>query len=367
MCLPLQPRSPGPDAVAAGLCPPPAVFCGQEAAAGVCRADEAGQTAYRQARFIPLGATAGEVIGVVAVLGSEYLPEPPAESPPGGVELEPVQLRELLQRHRCQAVLRHGIDRLVGQSPAIRRARAQVELAAVSRASVLLVGPPGSGRQHIAAAIHYGTDPEAAGGLIPLACSLLGPELMRSTLDALVGSRRLAQDAPRNTLLLSQADQLPLEMQAELTALLSARTFPLRLMATAEQPLGELARRGRYREDLAALLSTITIELPPLAQRRADLPLLAQMFLEEANARGSKQFGGFAAETLDRLDGYSWPGNIDELRRWSSRATSGRPVRRSSPTTSPSGSAGLPRPRPSRAARKRRSCWTSCSAASSGS
>ena len=308
-----SPEVAGPDAVAAGLCPPPAVFGGQEATAGVCRSNEAGQTAYRQARFIPLGATAGEVIGVVAVLGSEDLPEPPAESPPASVEPEPTQLRELLRRYRRQAVLRHGIDRLVGNSPAIHRARAQVELAAGSRASVLLVGPSGSGRQYIASAIHYGTDPEAAGGLIPLACSLLGPELMRSTLDALLGSRRFAQDATQNTLLLSQADQLPLELQAELTAVVSARTFPLRLMATAEQPLGELARRGRYREYLAALLSTITIELPPLAQRRADLPLLAQMFLEEANARGSKQLGGFAAEALDRLDNYSWPGNIDEL------------------------------------------------------
>ena len=87
----------------------------------------------------------------------------------------------------------------------------------------------------------------------------------------------------------------------------------MRLIATAEQSLLELARRGRCREDLAALLSTIAIELPPLAQRREDLPLLAQLFLEEANARGGKQLGGFSPEALDRLDGYSWPGNLDEL------------------------------------------------------
>ena len=124
------PKLAGPDAVAAGLCPPPAVFSGQEATAGVCRPGEAGQTAYRQARFIPLGASADEVIGVVALLGSEDFPEPTADSPPASVESEPVQLRELLQRFRRQAVLRHGIDRLVGISPAIRRARAQVELAA---------------------------------------------------------------------------------------------------------------------------------------------------------------------------------------------------------------------------------------------
>jgi DNA-binding NtrC family response regulator len=64
---------------------------------------------------------------------------------------------------------------------------------------------------------------------------------------------------------------------------------------------------------LASLLSTIVIELPPLAERRADLPLLAQLFLEEANSRGMKQVAGFSSEALDRLDGYFWPGNCDEL------------------------------------------------------
>ena len=95
--------------------------------------------------------------------------------------------------------------------------------------------------------------------------------------------------------------------------MLAARPPQLRLIAAAEQPLGELARRGRYREDLAGVLSTITIELPPLAERREDLPLLAQVFLEEANAGSGKQLVGFSPEALDRLDAYAWPGNIDEL------------------------------------------------------
>jgi DNA-binding NtrC family response regulator len=176
--------------------------------------------------------------------------------------------------------------------------------------SVLLVGPPGSGRQQTASAIHYAGDAAAAGPLVPLACSLLGPDVMRSTLDSL---RRLPPQLVGGTLLLSQADQLLPEIQGDLVEVFSGKTFSLRLMATAEQPLRELARRGRYREDLASLLSTLVIELPPLASRREDLPLLAQLFLEEINARGGKQLGGFTPEALDRLDGYAWPGNVDEL------------------------------------------------------
>lgn len=84
-------------------------------------------------------------------------------------------------------------------------------------------------------------------------------------------------------------------------------------MGTAASPVIELARRGNFREDLASLLSTVVIELPSLAERREDLPLLAQLFLEEHNMAGQRQVGGFSAAALDRLDAYPWPGNLDEL------------------------------------------------------
>jgi DNA-binding NtrC family response regulator len=101
---------------------------------------------------------------------------------------------------------------------------------------------------------------------------------------------------------------------------LSAPSFPLRLIATARHLLDDSARREQYRHDLAALLSTVVIELPPLAERRGDLPALAQLLLEEVNARGAKQVAGFSPEALDRLDGYSWPGNADELAQFVAEA-----------------------------------------------
>jgi len=136
--------------------------------------------------------------------------------------------------------------------------------------------------------------------------------LIHSTVAALA-ARRPPPGQAGGTLLLNEADKLPLEVQAEMAKVLSAKSFQLRCIATSGQSLGDLARRGQYREDLASVLSTIVIELPPLAERRRDLPMLAQLFLEDANSRGTKQVAGFSSEALDRLDGYPWPGNVDEL------------------------------------------------------
>jgi DNA-binding NtrC family response regulator len=130
---------------------------------------------------------------------------------------------------------------------------------------------------------------------------------------AALSAERPRPGEARGTLLLNDADQLPREVQDEMARTLSAKSFPLRVIATSRQALGSLAAQGRYREPLASLLSTIVIELPPLAERRADLPLLAQILLEEVNSRGSKQLAGFSSEALDCLDAYSWPGNCDEL------------------------------------------------------
>jgi len=299
------------DAVAAGLCPPPQAMAGRETTAAVSVATEDGRVRYRRARFVPLGTSAEELIGLVAVVEGEDRTEPPPSAP--SAEPRSSDLHQRIRQFRREAAGRLRADRLIGDSPAMRRVRDQIELAARSRCAVLVVGPPGSGRQHTAAAVHYGSQAQPAGSLVPLACSMLGAELVHSTITALAGGSALGDETARSTLLLNDVDQLAAEVQAELAAVFGGSSLPLRVIATAEQPLAELARRGRYREDLACLLSTITIELPPLGERREDLPLLAQLFLEEANARGDRQLGGFSPEALDQLDGYPWPGNVDEL------------------------------------------------------
>jgi transcriptional regulator of acetoin/glycerol metabolism len=312
----------GPEAVAAALCPPPACLSGEVVTATVARLAENGTPIERRVRFLPIGLGGEDVLGILAVVDVTDRPaDSLAESEPASAEPGPISLHETIRRFRQEAADRYRADRLIGQGHAMRLARRQVELAASSRANVLLVGPPGSGRQHLAAAIHYGREigkegrgeKENAGDLIPLDCSLLGPDLFAAAGAAIARATMRGRQAAACTLLFHRIDELPAETQVRLADLLAPTPIQERLMATAAESLIDLARRGNFHAELAAMLGTITIELPPLSQRRDDLPLLAQLFLEERNAAGTRQIGGFSPAALDRLDAYAWPGNLDEL------------------------------------------------------
>jgi len=280
----------------------------------------------RRAWFHPLGSPPGDLIGVVAVVDAQDIPEDISALDLAFAEEEQsVQLHEAIRRFRQEAAGRFRADRLVGNSPAMQLARRQVELAAASRSSVLLVGPPGSGRQHLASAVHYAssldfTATSPAAGLIPLDCSVLTADLILSTVAALARSNASGEKARQTTLLLNHVDEISAELQMELAVFFTKKLFPIRLISSARIALSELCARGRFREDLAAALSTITIVLPPLVDRREDLPLLAQVFLEDCNARQAKQVGGFTPEALDQLYAYSWPGNLDELMEMAAEA-----------------------------------------------
>ncbi len=309
-----------PDALAAGLCPPPHVLDGQIALATVFRVGPDGTLTERRAKFLPIGTDGDSPLGVLAIVEDTGQRVAPAG---GGTAdaaaLEPAGLHEHVRRFRQEAAARYGADQIIGHGAAMQRARRQVALAATSQASVLLVGPVGSGRRHLAATIHYAANPPTpdapsqVGALTPLDCSLLGADLLEAVVAAVARAKRTERETRPGTLMLHRVDEVSAELQVELAALLVRQGQPWRLMATAAEPLVELARRGKFREDLAAALSTIVIELPSLSRRRDDLPLLAQLLLEDLNAAGRRQIGGFTAAALDLLDSYGWPGNIEEL------------------------------------------------------
>ena len=300
----------GVGALSAGLCPPPEAWSGQERRGVVGASLPDGRLSRRGARFIPL--LSGEVPFILALVEAEELAES-AEAVKAFCPSEAAELHERLRTFRHERAEQYRLDRFVGDSPAIRLARSRMEVAAASRASVLIVGPPGSGRQHAAHVIHYAAHGEAGGPLVPLSCAVLAADLIASTLAAIASQRFPAEARGRATLLLNDVDQLPPESQAEIGRLLANKGIPLRIVATARQDLVDLARQGMFREDLAGLLSTVVIHLPPLVERRGDVPLLAQWFVEEANARGDKQLAGLSSEALDCLDAYAWPGNVEEL------------------------------------------------------
>jgi DNA-binding NtrC family response regulator len=311
----------------AGLCPPAEAFSGQRLTAVVSHA--AADTLYRRnAEFIPLTDESGQCSAVLAIVAAQDLPIGNVEPRNIDDRDEPAALHARLAELHAQLRAHWQQDRLLGDSPAMNRVRAQVQLASQSTAAVVVVGPVGSGRQHVARAIHYA----AAGAettLTPLACATLGVELLRSELARLLAGRDGSGQPAVNSLLLSDVQDLPAEVQSELAERLagpacsvglsprhsmdSCPAASVRIIVTSTKPLDELAKRGEFRSDLACRLSTIVIHLPPLAARPEDIPLLAQMFLEELNARGGKQLSGFSPETLDQLAAYPWPGNIDEL------------------------------------------------------
>ncbi|HUY31897.1 MAG TPA: helix-turn-helix domain-containing protein [Pirellulales bacterium] len=309
-----RPETTGAAAVAAALCPPLEVFQGQKASATIvlpagdapAAAAERAERAERHVEFVPLARGPAQVAGVMAFVQQATTNAAGDKTAPGASAAE---LHAHIQRFRRWFAPRYHVDRLLGDSPAMRRVRAQVCAASAGAASVLVLGPKGGGRQHVARAIHYAAGPAASGSLVPLACTLLDVDLLGETVRAL---RRPKTPAPQGaaTLLLDDADELPEAAQVELARLLAPADLPFRIIATAREPL---ATREGFRHDLACRLSTIVIDLPPLAARPGDMPLLAQAFLEQANAQGEKQVSGLTTAALERLAAYDWPGDLDEL------------------------------------------------------
>ncbi len=309
-----QHGSAAPD-IAASLCPPPEVFSGESVRADVTLLHASGTLLDRCVEYQPLGDDALHCVGVLATVHE-------STAACRGGATEAAELHRSLLRLRRLISADPGVDELIGASPAIQRVRDQIELASRGRTRVLVHGPSGSGREHVARLLHRRASPDPFAQLVPLCCPLLDAELLQTTITALVRqaesvpgrsdtSRRSVSHAP--TLLLLEVDQLTDEAQGELGGFLTLPGFELYSIATSEESLVALAERGRFRPDLAHALSTLAIHLPPLAQRLEDIGLLSQYFVEKFNAQGDRQLSGFSAAAMDELAGYAWPDNIDEL------------------------------------------------------
>ncbi len=294
------------------LCPPPAALAGAATEGTVGRVGRDGRLVHRRAEFVPL-AVGGESAGGVLVLlatadltAQELAAELSAE--PDGDELH----RAIRSFRRSQAT-EYALESLLGESPAMRKVRAQVAAAAASQAHVLVRGGRGTGREHIARAIHYQAK-DSAGKLVPVDCATATDESLRRAFESVRGLRDPKQ---RNTLLLLDIEQLPAPLQLQLLPLLASGSLAARIVATVtaaeSTKLADGAAQG-LQPDLLHALSTITIDVPLLCERRDDLPILAQYFLEAANRGSGKQVGSLRPETLDQLALYRWPGGLDELR-----------------------------------------------------
>jgi DNA-binding NtrC family response regulator len=297
-------------AAAAALCPPPEAFAGL-AERGLVSRLAAGDRAFerRPARFVLLAGDQSDESMLLIIV----LPSSGADESPTADKLSAERLHGQILRLRSQLGQRFHISQFVGKSNALQRVREQVRLASQVSARALVVGPRGSGREHVARTIHHGQNAGSIGPLVPIACPLVDAEQLQQALTALLRRQyETPTDRPGAALLLD-VDRLGEGAQHELANFLQLPGVDLHTLATARTPLSRLAAKGKFRHDLAYALSTVTIALPSLANRREDIPLLAQHFLEEANYAGGKQLSGFQPAAMELLLALPWKGNLDEL------------------------------------------------------
>jgi transcriptional regulator with PAS, ATPase and Fis domain len=233
----------------------------------------------------------------------------------------------------------YRVDSIVGGSAAIRRLLGVAATAARSRSSVLITGETGTGKELIANVVHYNSD-RAAGPLVKVNCgalpeTLLETELFGHVKGAFTGAVRDYEGrfraAEGGTLFLDEVSEMSPRLQVKLLRVLQERQFEpvgssrtmtadVRIVAATGRDLRSEIRAGRFRHDLFYRLNVIPIHLPPLRERREDIPLLVDHFLEKYNREANRHVTRVPRDVLDRLLAYSWPGNVRELENCIERA-----------------------------------------------
>jgi DNA-binding NtrC family response regulator len=248
-------------------------------------------------------------------------------------------LREVKQLRR-QLRDQGAFGRMIGNSAGMRRVYRVVEQAAPTSASLLISGESGTGKELVAQTIHQ-LSPRSSAPFVAINCAAIPETLLESEIfghekGAFTGAaeRRLGcfELADRGTLFLDEIAEMTPSTQVKLLRVLQERTFrrlggrqeqkvDVRVVAATNQEPAEAVQKGKLREDLYYRLNVFAITLPPLRDRRDDIPLLIQSFLAEFNGRNGKSIAGVNNEAMRILDGYNWPGNVRELRNVVERAT----------------------------------------------
>ena len=233
-----------------------------------------------------------------------------------------------------------SFGRMIGASPGMRKVYRVIEQAAPTSASVLIHGESGTGKELVAQTIHQ-LSPRVTAPFVAINCAAIPETLLESEIfghekGAFTGAADRRQGcfelADRGTIFLDEIAEMTPSTQVKLLRVLQERSFrrlggrqelkvDVRIIAATNAQPDEAVRKGKLREDLYYRLNVFGILLPPLRDRKDDLPLLTQFFLSEFNARNGKSIAALNNEAMRILEGYGWPGNVRELRNVIERAT----------------------------------------------
>jgi DNA-binding NtrC family response regulator len=247
-------------------------------------------------------------------------------------EEENVQLKRALKQ-------RYNFENIVGKSEPMLKIFDLVAQVATSRSTVLLQGESGTGKEVIAKAIHLNS-PRRDKTFVPVNTGSMPTDLLESTLfghvkgaftSAIASKKGLFEVADKGTLFLDEIATMGMETQAKILRVLQDRRFmhlggiqeiqvDVRIIAATNVDLRQMVREGRFREDLFYRLNVISIELPPLRQRKEDIPLLVDYFLKKYADENERPVRRITPEALRPLLAYSWPGNVRELENVIERA-----------------------------------------------
>jgi DNA-binding NtrC family response regulator len=247
-------------------------------------------------------------------------------------EEENIQLKRALKQ-------RYNFENIVGKSEPMLKIFDLVAQVAPSRSTVLLQGESGTGKELIAKALHLHS-PRRDRPFVPVNTGSMPPDLLESTLfghvkgaftSAVASKKGLFEIADRGTLFLDEIGTMGMDTQSKILRVLQDRKFmhlggvheiqvDVRIIAATNVDLRQMVREGKFREDLFYRLNVITIDLPPLRQRKEDIPLLVELFLRRYSEENQRHARRMTPEAMRPLLNYAWPGNVRELENVVERA-----------------------------------------------
>ncbi|MYC18812.1 MAG: sigma-54-dependent Fis family transcriptional regulator [Gemmatimonadales bacterium] len=246
--------------------------------------------------------------------------------------VDPDEMRVVLQTHLDRYDLQRQTG-IIGRTEAVREILERVHMIAPVMSTVLLTGESGTGKELVARAFHR-LSPRRAKAFIAVNCAALPESLLESELfghekGAFTGATSLRRGmfelADGGTLLLDEIAEMPLPTQTRLLRVLESRRFmrvggdheiqvSVRVVAATNRDLRQAVETGEFRRDLYYRLNVLNVHVPPLRERRRDIPVLIRRFISEFSRQHDREFRGLAPDALQILLDYDWPGNVRELR-----------------------------------------------------